>query len=43
MVDADQRDWPSIDGTISRASDDGLNLSQPRALLEDLDTLPCPA
>ena len=43
MVDAGKRDWSAIDGTISRADDGGLVLSPPRALLEDLDTLPYPA
>ena len=43
MVDAGKSDWSAIDGTISRRDDGGLKLSKPRALIEDLDTLPYPA
>ena len=43
QVDAGKDDWSAIDGTISRTDAGALVLSKPRALLEDLDTLPYPA
>lgn len=43
LIDAGRRDWPSVDGTISRREDGSLIVSRPRALLEDLDSLPYPA
>lgn len=42
-ADAGNRDWTKINGTISRAADGKLILSPPRALLDDLDSLPYPA
>lgn len=42
-VDADERDWQNVDGTISRSQNGELTISAQRALLEDLDTLPYPA
>lgn len=43
MADAGKRDWPKIDGTISRASDGSLVMAPPRSLIHDLDSLPYPA
>lgn len=43
MVDSGNRDWASIDGTISRNADGHLVISRQRALIHDLDTLPFPA
>ena len=42
-LDAGQRDWSCINGTISRGPDGDLVLSAQRALMRDLDTLPYPA
>ena len=43
MIDAGQRDWPKIPGTVSRRADGGLAFAPQRQLLEDLDSLPYPA
>lgn len=43
MLDAGNRDWQRIDGTISRSAGDQLVLARERALLPDLDSLPYPA
>ena len=43
MVDAGQREWTKIDGTISRGAEGKLVLSPQRALIHDLDNLPYPA
>ena len=41
MVDAGQRDWPKVLGTISRSGE--LAMSGQRPLIHDLDGLPYPA
>lgn len=43
LLDAGSRDFGSIDGTIYRTDDGALRYSKPRALLDDLDSLPFPA
>ncbi len=43
MVDSGRNEWSEVAGTISRGPDGALILSQQRALLEDLDSLPYPA
>ena len=43
MIDAGKRDWPKIDGTISRGADGELIMAPARALIHDLDALPYPA
>jgi radical SAM superfamily enzyme YgiQ (UPF0313 family) len=43
MLDAGERDWSKIMGTISRGADGKLVMSPSRDLLHDLDTLPYPA
>jgi radical SAM superfamily enzyme YgiQ (UPF0313 family) len=43
MIDAGGRDWPRIDGTISRGADGEPVFGKQRALLHDLDSLPYPA
>lgn len=42
MHDAGKRDWHTIDGTICRRGET-LVMSKPRALIDDLDSLPYPA
>jgi radical SAM superfamily enzyme YgiQ (UPF0313 family) len=43
MIDAGERAWPEIDGTISRKSDGSLVMAPARSLIHDLDSLPYPA
>ncbi len=43
QIDSGLSDWPKIDGTISRQADGKLVFAKPRALIEDLDSLPYPA
>jgi radical SAM superfamily enzyme YgiQ (UPF0313 family) len=43
MVDAGKRDWSKINGTAFRKGDGEIGLSPPRALLQNLDSLPYPA
>jgi anaerobic magnesium-protoporphyrin IX monomethyl ester cyclase len=42
-IDANQRDWMKIDGTISYSENNELVLSKERELMKDLDSLPYPA
>jgi radical SAM superfamily enzyme YgiQ (UPF0313 family) len=42
-IDAGGRDWSRISGTAFRQSSGEIGLSPPRALLENLDSLPYPA
>ena len=42
-IDRGSRDWSGITGVIYREQNGKLKLSPPRALLEDLDSLPYPA
>ena len=43
MVDAGKQDWHLIDGIVYRAKDGKIILTKPRALIQDLDSLPYPA
>ncbi|MBT5050965.1 MAG: B12-binding domain-containing radical SAM protein [Rhodospirillaceae bacterium] len=43
QVDAGTADWPVIDGVVYRGDGDKLHFTKPRALLDDLDSLPYPA
>ena len=43
MADAGKQDWHLIDGIVYRAEDGKIILTQPRTLIQDLDSLPYPA
>lgn len=43
MLDQGGKNWPSVDGTISRGLDGHLIVSKQRELIPDLDVLPYPA
>ena len=43
VIDEGATNWAGVDGVIWRDLDDNCHLTKPRALIEDLDTLPYPA
>ena len=43
MLDAGERDWSKVAGTISRGSDGKLIMARQRPLIENMDSLPYPA
>ena len=43
MLDAGKQDWHLIDGIVCRAKDGEIILTKPRALIQNLDSLPYPA